>query len=291
MHHQPTQPPQPLPHSPVSWAVHGFEREGLGASSEREHVGAVVLPVPRELPELRAEYVGGHHLTEAPRPVLALRGRGQGCQPSPTAPVPGEGCGCCRAWEGRGAAAMGAAGMGHGRDLGCNRVWVRWGWGAVRGTTGLECKRGWSTHTGSRCNRVWVQWGAQQKWVHSRCKRVWVRWGWGAVGCTGRVWVQLGMGCSCSEAGVQVQEGLGAAGCAVGTGCGCKGSRAQQDGVAVRCTGCNGARVQQGACMWGHGAGQTPISPLPPAEVMVTPPGGWGRGCGGHTLIKSTRVL
>lgn len=43
----------------------------------------------------------------------------------------------------------------------------------------------------------------------------------------------------------------------------------------MRCTGCNGAGVQQGARMWGHSAGHQ-FLPLPLAEVMVTPPGGRG---------------
>lgn len=46
-------------------------------------MGAVVLPVPRELPEAWAEDVGGHHLIEAPHLVLALWGWGTDISLSP----------------------------------------------------------------------------------------------------------------------------------------------------------------------------------------------------------------
>lgn len=46
-------------------------------------MGAVVLPVPRELPETWAEDVGGHHLIEAPHLVLALWGWGTDISLSP----------------------------------------------------------------------------------------------------------------------------------------------------------------------------------------------------------------
>lgn len=51
-------------------------------------MGAVVLPVPRELPEARAEDVGGHHLTEAPCLVLALWGWGTSAYPQGAACTP-----------------------------------------------------------------------------------------------------------------------------------------------------------------------------------------------------------
>lgn len=64
---------------PVSWAVHGFEGEGLLFHLEGEHVLAVVLPVSRGLPQLAVVDVGCHHLLEAPLSVLTLPKSGQCC--------------------------------------------------------------------------------------------------------------------------------------------------------------------------------------------------------------------
>lgn len=57
---------------PVSWAVHGFEGEGLLLGLEGEHVLTVVLPVAGGLPQLAVVDVGRDHLLEPPLPVLAL---------------------------------------------------------------------------------------------------------------------------------------------------------------------------------------------------------------------------
>lgn len=62
----------------MSWAVHGFEGEGLLLYVEGEHVLAVVLPVAGGLPQLTVVDVGRHHLLETSLPVLTLPKREQG---------------------------------------------------------------------------------------------------------------------------------------------------------------------------------------------------------------------
>lgn len=59
-------------HSPVARAIHGLQREHLVFHAEGKHVLAVVLPVPRDLPELRVENVGGDHFRKATLQVFAL---------------------------------------------------------------------------------------------------------------------------------------------------------------------------------------------------------------------------
>lgn len=51
--------------SPVSWAVHGLEREGFLLHVEREHVLSVMRPVARCLPQFGVEHIRGNHLLEA----------------------------------------------------------------------------------------------------------------------------------------------------------------------------------------------------------------------------------
>lgn len=58
---------------PVSWAVHGLEGEDFLLHGEGEHVLAVVLPVPRGLPQLAVVDVWRGNLLEPPPTILLLQ--------------------------------------------------------------------------------------------------------------------------------------------------------------------------------------------------------------------------
>lgn len=57
---------------PVTGTVHGLQRKDIFFHGEREHVLAVVLPVPWCLPEFAVIDVGGGYFLEASSPILLL---------------------------------------------------------------------------------------------------------------------------------------------------------------------------------------------------------------------------
>lgn len=69
----PAKTPPDLQCSPVPRAVHGFKGESVLVHVEGKRALAVVLPVARDLPQLAAVHVWGHHFCKVVPAVLLLQ--------------------------------------------------------------------------------------------------------------------------------------------------------------------------------------------------------------------------